>query len=406
MPSDMTAAAAITKIGYGEIHEQLDPYITALQLVDKGSKHITEANQEIQFAAHMQRSQGVGARNESEQLPTAGANKDARASMFLKYQYGRIQGTGQVFKQVASNTTGFIDWMGREVTSIVDTLKRELNRQIYGDGTGTLATVLATATAATVVGVDDAHFIEIGMYVDVLTAATLGANPPTKGNTAPMLVVTTDNVANTITLSGGTVTAAIGSAVVRTDSVSGVNNWKKEWEGLGLITNSASTYANVAPATWPRWVPGYLATSIGTLSELTLTRLAQGIHQQGGKVTDLLTTYGVVNAYWNTLQGKRQYTGDNVSNMKGGMTVPVFQSIFGDIPITPDWAAPKGSVYALNKEEMYVHQIADWDWMDKTGTMWQQVPNTDAYSATIFQYSNIGVFRRNTFGKLSGITEL
>ena len=406
MPSDMTAAAAITKIGYGEIHEQLDPYITALQLVDKGSKHITEGNQEIQFAAHMQRSQGVGARNESEQLPTAGANKDARASMFLKYQYGRIQGTGQVFKQVSSNTTGFIDWMGREVSSIVDTLKRELNRQIYGDGTGTLATVLSTATAATVVGVDDAHFIEIGMYVDVLTAATLGANPPTKGNTAPMLVVTTDNVANTITLSGGTVTAAIGSAVVRTDSVSGVNNWKKEWEGLGLITNSASTYANVAPATWPRWVPGYLATSVGTLSELTLTRLAQGIHQQGGKVTDLLTTYGVVNAYWNTLQGKRQYTGDNVSNMKGGMTVPVFQSIFGDIPITPDWAAPKGSVYALNKEEMYVHQLADWDWMDKTGTMWQQVPNTDAYSATIFQYSNIGVFRRNTFGKLSGITEL
>ena len=406
MPSDMTAAAAITKIGYGEIHEQLDPYITALQLVDKGSKHITEANQEIQFAAHMQRSQGIGARNESEQLPTAGANKDARASMFLKYQYGRIQGTGQVFKQVASNTTGFIDWMGREVSSITDTLKRDLNRQIYGDGTGTLATVLATATAATVVGVDDAHFIEIGMYVDVLTAATLGANPPTKGNTAPMLVVTTDNVANTITLSGGTVTAAIGSAVVRTDSISGVNNWKKEWEGLGLITNSASTYANVAPATWPRWVPGYLATSIGTLSELTLTRLAQGIHQQGGKVTDLLTTYGVVNAYWNTLQGKRQYTGDNVSNMKGGMTVPVFQSIFGDIPITPDWAAPKGSVYALNKEEMYVHQLADWDWMDKTGTMWQQVPNTDAYSATIFQYSNIGVFRRNTFGKLSGITEL
>ena len=406
MPSDMTAAAAITKIGYGEIHEQLDPYITALQLVDKGSKHITEANQEIQFAAHMQRSQGIGARNESEQLPTAGANKDARASMFLKYQYGRIQGTGQVFKQVASNTTGFIDWMGREVSSITDTLKRDLNRQIYGDGTGTLATVLATATAATVVGVDDAHFIEIGMYVDVLTAATLGANPPTKGNTAPMLVVTTDNVANTITLSGGTVTAAIGSAVVRTDSISGVNNWKKEWEGLGLITNSASTYANVSPGTWPRWVPGYLATSIGTLSELTLTRLAQGIHQQGGKVTDLLTTYGVVNAYWNTLQGKRQYTGDNVSNMKGGMTVPVFQSIFGDIPITPDWAAPKGSVYALNKEEMYVHQLADWDWMDKTGTMWQQVPNTDAYSATIFQYSNIGVFRRNTFGKLSGITEL
>lgn len=406
MPSDLTAASAITKIGYLDIHEQLDPFIVALQLVDKGSKHITEGNQEVQFAAHMQRSQGVGARAESEQLPTAGANKDARASMFLKYQYGRIQGTGQVFKQVSSNTLGFIDWMGREVSSITDTLKRDLNREIYGDGTGTMATLTATATAATVITVDDPHFVEIGMYVDVLTAATLGNTPPTKGNTAPMLVVSTDPVALTVTLSGGTVSAAIGSVFVRTDSVSGVNNWKKEWEGLGLITNSASTYANVAPGTWPRWVPGYLQSSVGTLSELSLTHLAQGIHQQGGKLTDLLTSYGVINAYWNTLQGKRQFTGDGSTKMVGGMAQPAFQSIFGDIPITPDWAAPKGTVYGINKDEMYVHQLDDWQWMDKTGTMWQQVPNTDAYSATIFQYSNIGVFRRNTFGKLSGITEL
>jgi ribosomal protein S9 len=407
MPSDLTAASAITKIGYGDIHEQLDPYITALQLVDRGSKHINEANQEVQFGAHMQRSQGVGARAESEQLPTAGANKDARASMFLKYQYGRIQGTGQVFKQVTGNTTSFVDWMQREVTTITDTLKRDLNREVYGDGTGTMATLTANAITATVITVDDPHFVEIGMYVDVLTAATLGNNPPTKGNTAPMLVTAVDPVGLTITLSGGTVTALLNSVVVRTDSASGVNNWKKEWEGLGLITNASSTYANLAPGTWPLWVPGYVATSVATLSELTLTHLAQGIHQRGGKVTDFLTSYGVVNAYWNTLQGKRQFTGDQATGkMVGGMQQPAFQSIFGEVPITADWAAPKGTLWSLNKDEMYVHQLADWNWMDKTGTMWQQVPNTDAYSATIFQYSNIGVFRRNSFGKLSGITEL
>lgn len=406
MPSDLTAASAIVKVGYGDIHEQLDPYIVALQNVQKGSKHMTEGNQEVQFATHMSRNQGVGARNESEQLPTAGANRDARASIYLKYQYGRIQGTGQVFKQVSSNTQAFVDWMGREVTSITDTLKRDLNREIYGDGTGTLALLTATATAVATITVDDAHFVEVDMYIDVLTAGTLGNNPPTKGNTAPMRVTAVDTINNIITLTGGTVTAAIGSALVRTDSASGVNNWKKEWEGLGLITNSASTYSNLAPATWPRWVPGFIQSSVGSLAELHLTHLAQGIHQQGGKVTDLLTSYGVVNAYWNILQGKRQFTGDGSAKITGGANTPIFQSVFGDIPITPDWASPKGTVYALNKDEMYLHQLDDWAWMDKTGTMWQQVPNTDAYSATIFQYSNIGVFRRNSFGKLSGITEL
>ena len=406
MPSDLTAATAITKVGYGDIHEQLDDFLVALKLVDKGSKHITEGNVEVQFAAHMGRNQGIGARNESQTLPTARQNKDARASIYLKYQYGRIQGTGQVFAQVSSNTEGFVDWMGREVTGIKDTLQRDLNRQIYSDGTGTLALVTATATATNTITVDDAHFIEVDMIINVLTVATLGNATPTQGNTAAILVTAVDTTNNIVTFTGGTVTAAIGSAVVRGDANGVDNNWKREWEGLGLIV-SGSTLHNINPATFSRWAPGYTASSVGTLSELAVTHLAQGIHQQGGKVTDLLTSYGVVNAYWNVLQGKRQFTGDLATKLTGGMgATPVFQSVFGDIPITPDWACPRGSMYALNKEEMFLHQTGDWAWMDKTGSMWQQVPNTDAYSATIYQYSNIGVFRRNTFGKLTGITEL
>jgi len=406
MPSTLAAATAITKIGYEDIHESLDDYLVALKLVDKGSKHITQGNVQVQFAAHMGRNQGIGARNESQTLPTAGQNKDAQATIFLKYQYGRIQGTGQVFEQVSSNTEGFVNWMDREMTGVKDTLQRDLNRQIYSDGTGTLCLLTATATTATTVTVDDAHFVEVDMIINVLTAATLGNPTPTQGNTAAITVTAVDTVNNIITFTGGTVSAAIGSAVVRADANGVDNNWKREWEGLGLIV-SAATLHNINPATFTRWLPGYTASSVGTLSELAITHLAQGIHQQGGKVTDLLTSYGVVNAYWNVLQGKRQYVGDQAAGkLVGGATTPVFQSVFGDIPITPDWACPRGSMYALNKDEMFLHQTADWDWMNKTGTMWQQVPNTDAYSATLFQYSNIGVFRRNSFGKLSGITEL
>jgi hypothetical protein len=404
MPSNLAAASAITKVGYGDMHEQLDDYLTALKLIDKSAKHITDGNVEVQYAAHMGRNQGIGARNESQTLPTALQNKDARASLFLKYQYGRIQGTGQIFEQVSSNTEGFVNWMDREMTGIQDTLQRDLNRQIYSDGTGTLCLLTATAAAATTITVDDAHFVEVDMYIHVLTQATL-ANPiPTQGNTAALLVTAVDAVNNTITFTGGTVSAAIASAVVRGDPNGVDNNWKREWEGLGLIVSSATLH-NINPASFTRWLPGYTQSSVGTLTELTITHLAQGIHQQGGKVTDLLTSYGVVNSYWNILQGKRQFVGDQVDHLKGGATTPAFQSVFGEIPITPDWAAPRGAMYALNSAEMLLHRVADWNWMDKTGTMWQQVPNTDAYSATMFQYSNLGVYRRNSFGKLSGITE-
>jgi hypothetical protein len=43
--------------------------------------------------------------------------------------------------------------------------------------------------------------------------------------------------------------------------------------------------------------------------------------------------------------------------------------------------------------------------MDRTGTMWQQVAGKDRYTATMYKYSNIGITRRNSFGKLTGITE-
>jgi hypothetical protein len=216
------------------------------------------------------------------------------------------------------------------------------------------------------------------------------------------MVTDVNLVTNVVTVTGGTITALTGSAVVRADTT--VNNWKREWEGLGLIVGSGTLH-NINPTTWKRWLPGYQESSVGTLAELDLTHLAQGVHQQGASITDLLTSYGVVNAYWNILQGKRQYTGDQVKNLSGGMTTPSFQSVFGDIPIQPDWACPKGTIYGINKKEMFLHQMTPWEWLDKTGSMWQQVPNKDAWSATIAQYSNIGIFRRNAFGKLTGITE-
>jgi hypothetical protein len=403
MASDLAAATAITKVGYGDIHEQLDNFVVALRLVEKGSKHITGGNVEAQFATHMSRNQGVGARNEGEKLPTALQNKDARASVYLKYQYGRIQGNGQVFKQVSTNTQGFIDWMKREMSGIKETLSRDLNRQVYGDGTGSLGLLTATATAATTLTFDDAHFIEVDMQIDVLTAATLGNATPTKGNTALLTVTAVNLTTNVVTVTGGTVTAAIGSAAVRADTT--VNSWNKEWEGLGKIVGNGTLH-NINPATWTRWTPGYTQAGVGTLAEINLTKLAQGIHSQGAVISDLLTSYGVVNAYWNSLQGKRTFTGDGSNKMVGGVATPVFQSVFGDINIQPDWACPKGTVYAINKAEMFLNQIDDWAWMDKTGSMWQQVPDTDAYSATMFQYSNIGVYRRNAFGKLTGITEI
>jgi hypothetical protein len=402
MPSTLAAADAILKVGYGDIHEQLDNFIVALELVEGGSSKLTFDGVQAQFAIHTGRNQGVGALNEMEDLPDAGQNTDARASVYLKYQYGRIQGTGQVFSQVTGNATSFVDWMNREMSEMKTSLAKDLSRQVYGDGTGTLALLTAAATTATTLTVDDAHWIEIGTTIDVLTQATLANVTPTKGNTALLTVTAVDPIANTVTVSGGTATAAIGSALVRARTNS--NNWKREWEGLGMIVSNTTTLHGINPSTTPVWKPGYVEAGVGVLAEVDFTHLIQGIRATGAATPDtILTTYGVVNSYWNTLQALRRYNGND--NLAGGVTKPVFQSVFGDVSITSDFDCPVGTAYAVNKKEMFLHRVQDWSWMDKTGSIWQQVPNKDAFNATIFQYSNIGVYRRQSFGKLTGITE-
>lgn len=401
MPSTMAAADAVTKLGYGDLHEQLDSYLVALNAIKSGSQKLDFGGKEARFAIHVGRNQGIGARNEGEDLPDAGQNKDVQASLFLKYQYGRIQGNGQVFEQVETNPQAFVDWMSREVDTMADSLNRDLNRQVYGDGTGTLATLTNAPAGGATFTVDDVHWLEEDFLVDVLTQATLGNPTPTKGNSALLTITAIDPATNTVTVSGGTVTAAVGSVVVRASST--YNNWKKEWEGLGLIVSQTSTLHGINPSTVPKWKAGYVKNSVGTLTELAMNQMMQGIYQKGAKITDLLTTYGVANAYWNALQGLRQFTGGEVT--KGGVNVPVFQSLMGNTPITCDFSAPAGTLYGINKGEMFIHQRHDWKWMDRTGAMWQQVPNKDTFTATMYKYSNIGVYRRNAFGKLTGITE-
>lgn len=402
MPSTMATADAVTKLGYGDIHEQLDSYLVALNLVKSGSQKLDFGGKEARFAVHVGRNQGIGARNEGEDLPDAGQNKDAYAALFLKYQYGRIQGTGQVFEQVETNPQAFVDWMSREVDTMADSLNRDLNRQVYGDGTGTLATLTADKAATTTMVVDSVQWLEEDFMIDVLTLATLGNPTPTRGNSALLTITAIDPTTNTVTFSGGTLTALTGSVVVRAGATA--NNWKKEWEGLGLIVSQASTLHGIAPGTVSKWKAGYVQNSVGTLTELAMNKLVQGVFQKGAKITDILTTYGVANAYWNALQGLRQFSGGEVT--KGGVTLPVFQSLMGNLPITCDFAAPTGTLYGINKQELFIHQRHDWKWLDRTGNMWQQVTNKDVFTATMYKYSNIGVTRRNAFGKLTGITEV
>jgi hypothetical protein len=401
----LTFASEALKLVYGDIHEQLRDKNPALEFFEASAQNITQNGKEVIFDTHIGRNQGIGARGVREKLPIAGAQKYKQAHLYLKNLYGAIEVDGQLFEQAADNYNSFINVVDNEIKGLKRDLSRDLNRQIYGDGTGTLGVVKTTdATADPTVDFDNVQWIEPDMVVDLLAGTDLVDGTPTVLY-AGLVVVSVDEVANTVTF-GSNVAVTAGDIIVRASN--GLNSFNKELTGLGAIVGAGDSLHGIDGATTAVWnstikTLGSVGTP-GTLTELNLINLVQSVDKQGGDVDVFLASPGVYNSYWNLLQGLRQFV--NGAALTGGQRSFTFEALGKPIKFVSDYAAPKGTLYALSSKELVINRKKDWSWMDRDGSMWSRVADTDAYEARIYQYSELGTYRRNAHAKLSNIAEL
>jgi hypothetical protein len=397
--SILTFASEALKLVYGDLHMQLRDKTPALDFIQASASNITRNGREVQFDTHIGRNQGIGARNIREKLPTAGAQKYKQASLFLKNLYGSIEVDGQLFEQAAEDYQAFINVVDNEIKGLRRDLAVDLNRQIYGDGTGALAVVASDNTGDATVVFDSVHYVDYGMIVDVVTAD----GQTQKEN--ELEVVAIDIANNTVTFSAN-VGAVAGDIIVRASN--GTNSYGKEMEGLAAIVDDTSVLHGIDPATTPVWKSTVETLGSegnpGTLTELDLISLVQKVDKQGGEVDVFLASPGVYNAYWNLLQSFRQFT--NTATLTGGQRSFTFEALGKPIRFVSDYAAPKGTLYALSSKELVMNRKKDWSWMDRDGSMWSRVADTDAYEARYYLYANLGTYRRNAHAKLSNIAEL
>ena len=398
----LTFASEALKLVYGDLHEQLRDKNPALEFIEASAQNITRNGKEVIFDTHIGRNQGIGARGVREKLPIAGAQKYKQAHLYLKNLYGAIEVDGQLFEQAADDYNAFINVVDMEIKGLKRDLSKDLNRQIYGDGTGALA-VVVDQPSGLVFEVDSTHFLEEGMVFDAVDAAT-GAKQNGAGH---LEIVSIDEADNLITLIG-TVGPGIdvGNLLVRASN--GTNSYGKELTGLGAIVKATGELHEIDPTEVPVWAATEVTLgttgSPGTLTELNLINLVQSVDKKGGDVDVFLASPGVYNAYWNLLQGFRQFT--NGAGLTGGQRSFTFEALGKPIRFVSDYAAPKGTLYALSSKELVINRKKDWSWMDRDGSMWSRVADTDAYEARIYQYSEIGTYRRNAHAKLSNIAEL
>ena len=401
--SILTFASEAIKLVYGDLHEQLRDKNPALQLIEASSANITRNGKEVIFDTHIGRNQGIGARGVREKLPVAGAQKYKQAHLYLTNLYGSIEVDGQLFEQASEDYQSFINVVDNEIKGLRKDLANDLNRQVYGDGSGKLAVV--TAKAGQTLTVDTDHFLQVGMTIDVADPVT-GVKQQ-EGAASSIEIVSINETTNVITVTG-TLGNSISAGDILVRSSNGVNSFGKEWTGLGAIVKATGSLHDIDPASYPVWAATEVAlgtpgVSTGTLTELALINLVQKVDKQGGDVDVMLASPGVFNAYWDLLQGLRQFT--NGATLEGGQRAFSFDAVGKPIKFVSDYAAPPNTLYALSSKEIVVNRKKDWSWMDRDGSMWSRVADTDAYEARYYQYSQIGTYRRNAHAVLSNITE-
>lgn len=394
----MTTVNNILKEVYEkQLRDQLQSEIITTRRIEKTSEGVSHdvGGKYTVFPVRVKRNHGIGARQEMEALPTPRTQGYEAARVNLKYLYGAIEVSGQVFELAERDPQAFASAMQEELNGIKEGLRKDYNRQIYGTNRGTLETATAAGTTTTFVTTNNAQYLEIGMIVDIYDSAN-ALQDAAREITAIVEAAGTTTVTFTPAAAGAT---SSGDYLVR----AGSNN--REITGFKQIVDNTGfpTLYNINHAVWTAEVDA----TAGALSEARMINMVDRIRKRGGRTTVIFTSLGVRRAYFNLLVQQRRYTG--TTEFTGGFSGLAFTTDWGDVPVVADYDCQPSTAYFLNEKELKLYQENDWSFMNRDGSNWQRVITAsgdfDAYTARLFKYCELGTHRRNSQGVLQNVTE-
>jgi hypothetical protein len=312
---------------------------------------------------------------------------------------------------MASDRGSFNRAIDGETKGVVRDLRNDYNRQIYGDGTGAICLIGAdtTTNTGTIVAADANAVVyrqlRVGMYIDIGTAASPTATAENRQ------ITSIDTTAGTFVFDGAEVAVVTANDRVTRTGTGGTGATQKEITGLRAAVASSGTYLGITTSEASNWV-SYVNSNGGTdraVAETMFTQAQMEVSVRSGEETDLwVTDAGVHRAvaallttnkrYLNSVELQGGYSALDVSSVgqgnSGGNTVGLFW----------DKDCPFGEAYGLCTKRIQHYRMSDWEFMDDDGSVLNRVPNTDAYEATLFLYSELATDARNAHAAIRDLT--
>lgn len=391
--TSLSTLDAILKTQYLPVlNEQLNNATVLFSRLEKDYDSVVGKN--FTMALHTDYNLSVAARTEGATLPTAGTQVYTNATVPMKYLYGGISLTGQTLKAAKVSEGAYIQALDSEMKGLMTDFKRSLNKQVWGDGTGLLATC-GTSGPSTTVLVDSTANLRVNQRIDITTitsgatgAGALGAYVESITDATHFVCSASVNVTNALAVyREGSRTIVSGAGV-------GI-----ECMGMNGIFSATSVLQGLDPATSTYWKANVIAHNIA-ISETIMQRAFDTTETNSdGEATAIYTTHGVRRSYQALLAGKKQYV--NPLQLKGGWTALDYNGI----PLIVDKDAPSGKVFFANENALKFYRLSDLEWMEEDGAILNRVSGVDAYSAVLFLYHELATTMRNSQTVVTGVTE-
>ena len=349
---NLTTADAILKDLYvGPVVEQLNYKSYMIDQIERQSEFTVDHHgRRAIVPVHKSRNRGRGSRGDGGVLPTAGVQAWEDAIIPITRHFQGIELTDASIKPTKSNSGAFVELLDAEVKGATKDMKKDINRQVFGTGDGLLASVAATATAATTLTVDSIQYLHIGDPVDIVRRT----DASTLDNSVDNSVVGLDATNKTVTLA-----SAVGGTVATTFGIYLSGNRGLEMEGLQSIVATSRTLHTIDSATagnesWNAQVRDVgSAAGSATAGETSFELISDDVGQTGQGDTEVfITTRGIRRRLADTFQSTKRFTNREAVQIHGGYSAIMVASGAGEVPVVIDDDVPKGSVFAIDKSAL------------------------------------------------------
>ena len=294
-----------------------------------------------------------------------------------------------------------------EIKGVTTDLKKEVNYQLFNDGTAVRGLVNGDPGAGgteTTITLDNpgTNYINDGMKIDFLNPT--GGAVRTYGDS---LTVSTVDSSTELTLSAvlnASNTIADNDYVTREDATDQAGT-SYEMMGLkGIVDDGTyvTTLHNLSRTSYEWWKCSTFSTddNSGTNRDLTLDLMQSAItavEKNGGKVNLILTTFDLRDAYAALVVADKRFV--NTLELDGG-----FKGLeYSGIPLVADVDCPPNTMFFLDTSHLQIMQMSDWDWMDRDGATLSRVANSDAYEAVLYWYADLATDKPRAFSFLRDV---